>query len=126
MKKEIAEHLNRAGEFVSAAEVLLANELPAIALGRAYYAMFHAATAALLTRGVERSSHHALIAAFGQYLVKPGLVEKRYHSYLRDAFVARIDGDYGSFAVTNPEKVAMHIAQARQLIQVCRNLCEQA
>ncbi|MBM3333825.1 HEPN domain-containing protein [Candidatus Sumerlaeota bacterium] len=125
MKKEIAEHLNRADEFVGAAEVLLANNMPAIALGRAYYAMFHAPTAALLARGVERRSHHALIAAFGQYFVKPGLVEKRYHSYLRDAFVARVDGDYGSLAVADPEKVAVHVEQARRFTEVCRNLCEQ-
>ncbi len=123
MKTEVAEHLERAREFVSAAEILLANDMPAIALGRAYHAMFHAATASLLARGVERSSHHALIAAFGQYLVKPGLVEKRYHSYLRDAFVARIDGDYGIVAAADVEKVRAHIERARDFVGMCQSLC---
>ena len=86
--------------------------------------MFHAATAALLTRAIERSSHHALIAAFGQYIVKPGLVDKSYQAHFRDAFVARIEGDYGSFASADEKKVKVHIERARQFVQICRGLCE--
>jgi hypothetical protein len=37
--------------------------------------MFHAATAVLLSRGIERRSHHAVLSAFGEHIVKPGLVE---------------------------------------------------
>ena len=123
MKAESQEHFARAEEFLRAAELLATNQLHDIALGRAYYAMFHAATAALMERGIERRTHHALIAAFGQFLVKPGIVDKRYHSYLQDAFAARIDGDYGSLPSANAAKVATHIEQAREFVRVCRQVC---
>jgi len=123
MKSEVQEHLSRAVEFLHAADLLKANQLYDIALGRAYYAMFHAATAALMEKGIERSSHHALIAAFGQFIVKPGLLDRRFLSYLQDAFAARIDGDYGSLPSADGEKVTIHIERARQFVQVCRALC---
>jgi len=50
LKPEIQEHLARGEEFLQAADVLMLNELYSIAVGRAYYAMFHAATAALMVR----------------------------------------------------------------------------
>jgi len=45
------------------------------AVSRAYYAMFYAVTAVLGSRGLWRSKHQGIIAAFGEHLVKPGLVE---------------------------------------------------
>jgi len=37
--------------------------------------MFHAATAALLAKDIERTSHHTIISAFGEYIAKPGLLD---------------------------------------------------
>jgi uncharacterized protein (UPF0332 family) len=71
--------------------------------------MFYAATAILGSRGQWRSKHQGLIAAFGQFLVKPGLVEPRYGRILHDAFEARLDSDYAPHPDLNE-------ASARQLI----------
>jgi uncharacterized protein (UPF0332 family) len=80
-----------------------------VAVSRAYYAMFYAATAVLGSRGQWRSKHQGLIAAFGEFLVKPGLVESRYGRILHDAFEARLDSDYAPHPDLNE-------ASARQLI----------
>ncbi len=64
------------------------------AVSRAYYAMFYAAEAALLTREVRTKSHAGLINQFGQHLVKAGLIEASYSKQLQQAFETRQEGDY--------------------------------
>lgn len=49
MTEEAQLHFIRAAECVEDSRVLLDNERPAAAVARAYYAMFHAATAVLAT-----------------------------------------------------------------------------
>ncbi|MBW7990280.1 MAG: HEPN domain-containing protein [Planctomycetes bacterium] len=47
MTEEAQLHFERAAECVEDSRILLDNERPAAAVARAYYAMFHAATAVL-------------------------------------------------------------------------------
>ena len=68
----------RAAECVEDARILIDNNRPAAAATRAYYAMFHAATAILAVKGIKRSSHHGILSAFGEYLVKPGLIDHKF------------------------------------------------
>ncbi|MBU2596179.1 MAG: hypothetical protein KJ757_01245, partial [Planctomycetes bacterium] len=48
-------------------------------VGRSYYAMFHAASALLSGKDIKRHSHQGLISAFGQFFVKPGNIEPKFH-----------------------------------------------
>ena len=72
------------------------------AMSRAYYAMFYAATAALLSQGIKRAKHSGVIAAFGQHLVKPGKVATEHQGALQAAFRDRSAGDYAG--IFPPEK----------------------
>jgi uncharacterized protein (UPF0332 family) len=65
-----------------------------IAISRAYYAMFYAASALLATKGETRSKHGAVIAAFGLHFVKTGLIEPEYGRLLSQSFEQRQDSDY--------------------------------
>ncbi len=106
---EIQEYIALANEDLSAAQDNLRLGHLRVAVSRAYYAMFYAATAVLGSRGQWRSKHQGLIAAFGQFLVKPSLVEPRYGRILHDAFEARLDSDYAPHPDLNE-------ASARQVI----------
>jgi uncharacterized protein (UPF0332 family) len=106
---EIQEYIALATEDLSAARDNVRLGHLRVAVSRAYYAMFYAATAVLGSRGQWRSKHQGLIAAFGEFLVKPGLVESRYGRILHDAFEARLDSDYAPHPDLNE-------ASARQLI----------
>ena len=64
------------------------------AVNRAYYAIFHVASAALLWLDVERSKHSGVQAAFNQFLVKPGLIEIQYGQIYKDARDWREEQDY--------------------------------
>lgn len=65
------------------------------AVSRAYYAMFYAATALLMTRGRTFSRHSGLVAAFNQELVRTGEIDIAHFTALDETFRARNAADYG-------------------------------
>jgi uncharacterized protein (UPF0332 family) len=104
------------------AQILLDNERPAAAVARAYYAMFHAATAVLSVKGIKRSSHSGILSAFGEYLVKPGLIEKSLHLSLREAFELRQQTDYEPIVDIDSRQARETLEQAVQFIDACKKL----
>ena len=63
MTEETQLHFERAAECVEDSQVLIDNSRPAAAVARAYYAMFHAATAILSAKGIQRKSHRGILSA---------------------------------------------------------------
>ncbi|MBI5179081.1 MAG: HEPN domain-containing protein [Nitrospinae bacterium] len=122
MTNEAERRLARADELLVVADENLRNGHPADCVSRAYYAMFHAATAALVSRGIERSSHKGIISAFGETFVKNGIIEKRFHEYMRKAFDARSLSDYfpdPSLEDIHPDEI---LASAKSFVEKCREL----
>ncbi len=64
------------------------------AINRAYYAIFHVSSAALLTLDVQRSKHSGVQSAFSEFLIKPGAIEAEYGKLYRDARQWREEQDY--------------------------------
>ncbi len=124
MKRDVERHLESAEVFLQESEHLLSGGFARGTVGRAYYAMFHAATAVLLHKGIERSSHGGIISAFGQFITKPGLVDPTFHKHLVEAFTLRNDCDY--LAPFNPEESQARttLERAKEFVQVCRQLCD--
>ena len=87
--------LRRAFRDIAAARHLLAGCFAGQAVSRAYYASFSAAEAALASLGETRSKHAAVIAAFGELVVKPGGVDREVGRLLRSLFERRSRADYG-------------------------------
>lgn len=91
------------------------------AVSRAYYSMFHAATAVLLSKNIQRSSHHALISAFGEYVTKPGLMDRKLHQYLITAFSVRSGSDYMPIPDTNEEDARIVLDQAQEFLGAAKD-----
>ena len=64
------------------------------ATNRAYYAVFHVASAVLLWLDIERARHSGTQAAFNEFLVKPGKLEPEYGQIYSRARKAREEQDY--------------------------------
>ena len=77
-----------------AAGILLEADLPRVAISRAYYAVFYIATAVLLTKGIARSKHSGLRAAFSEFFVKVGDIEPEYAHIIGRAQSLRQEADY--------------------------------
>ena len=74
----IAAHLERASDALATARDNLAHGHWRGAVNRAYYAVFHAASAALLWLDIERARHAGVQAAFGEFLIKSGVIEAEF------------------------------------------------
>jgi hypothetical protein len=79
------------------------------AVNRAYYAIFHCATAALLWLEVERVKHSAVQASFNEQFVKTSLIEVEYGKLYREAREWREDQDYKDLARPIDETTAAKI-----------------
>lgn len=115
-REEIQLYLDRAKRDLRAVEVNIQNELYNVAISRAYYAMFYAATALLQSKGIERKKHAGVISAFGEYFVKTGLIEVDYAKMLTQAFDSRNDGDYDVTFVAGKELAEAEFKDAERFV----------
>ena len=120
MKSEIPKFIAKAKNSLEASQILAEKELYDFAGSRAYYTMFYIAEAFLWEQDLSFSSHSAVISAFGQHIVKPGIVPIEFHRDLIDAQDKRTQGDYSieDNAQLSAEEVKIMIEQSRQFIEI--------
>jgi len=109
--------LEKASRAIEAAETLLKNGLGEFSTGRAYYAMFYTAEALLNEKDLRFSKHGGVHGAFGEYFIKTGLFDMKFHRWLLDAFDQRIEGDYGVEALIADQDARELIDQAKEFLQ---------
>ena len=115
--------LEKAEQSLEAARLLARKDYPDFAVSRAYYAMFYAAQALLLSKGLSFSKHSAVIAAFGQHFAKPGHLPAEFHRYLIEAHDSRNVGDYDIGPGLGATQAHQHINRATQMLAAIRLLC---
>jgi uncharacterized protein (UPF0332 family)/predicted nucleotidyltransferase len=109
----LKERLSRAAEDMADARRALDVGSYRLAINRAYYAVFHAATVTLALLGQERRRHSAVESAFHEYLIKPGLIESEYGRLYGEARRWRERADY-RFGVAFGEKAAREIVDGAE------------
>jgi uncharacterized protein (UPF0332 family) len=90
--------LERAREDLAAARDDVAHGHARAAANRAYYVVFHAASAALVWLDVERVRHSGVQSAFGEFLVKPGHIEPEFGAIFGRSRKLREVQDYDLYA----------------------------
>ena len=122
MNEDIRDLLEKSAQSRDAALLLLKDDYADFAASRAYYAMFYAIEALLLSRDLSFSKHSAVISAFGREFVKTGLLDVRFHRSVLDAFDVRNAGDYGSMHAVSEEKARMIIEESGELLEAVQRL----
>ena len=84
----------RARDCIGAAQVCHSGGFYADAISRAYYAVMHAAKAALAVHDVRPASHPAVANRFGLVIVQAGLAESHWGSDITQLSLLRMDADY--------------------------------
>jgi len=115
-KKIIAAYLTRSHEEVDTARLLFANGKYKVALTRAYYAVFYAASAVLLSEGIKRSKHSGVQSAFRQSFIKLGVIEAEYSDIYGAARDARELSDYELWFMPAEEFTETVIADAEKFV----------
>ncbi len=112
-----------ADEMLHDARMLLEKGSLRSAADRAYYAMFHASQAALLSQGIAAPrSHQGLRSAFGKHLIIPGKIERQFGRALTRAFRLRQESSYEAYARRDEETVADLVARAFLFVERMRKL----
>lgn len=116
-RSEIKLYLERAYDALQQAKDNLNLGYYDVVTSRAYYAMFYAASALLASKGMSRSKHSGVHSAFGQYFVKPGLIEPQYSRMLINAFNVRLDSDYDVKPLLNKALAEDILRDAQQFVE---------
>lgn len=109
--------LIRAQKALSAAKALLEFKLYEDCVSRAYYAVLHAAKAALAKEGIEPQSHNAVRRMFGLHLVKTGKLEKDFAIILTAEQEDREIGDYDIHIEIEKDTAQKRVADAEKFVQ---------
>jgi len=87
------------------------------AINRAYYTIFHTASAVLLWHDIERARHSGIQSSFGEFLIKPGTIEAEYGKMYSRARKAREKHDYDLDAVwPSREEAEQIVADAERFV----------
>ncbi len=124
MKEAGKKLIEKAGRALYAAERLMEGGDAEFAVGRAYYAMFYAAEALLNEKGLRFRKHGGVHAVLGEHFVKTGLLDRKYHRWLLEAFSKRVAGDYGVEADVTSDDVKLMIGQAREFLEAAKRILE--
>lgn len=117
IQEEIRAHRRKADRRLKVAQTLHAQGEYEDATSRAYYAIYHAAQAALLTEGLRADSHRGLAMLFGLHLVEKGKLPKKLAKYLRNVRDDREEGDYEVFSSIDQETSEAALREAREFLQ---------
>ncbi|HEB11164.1 MAG TPA: HEPN domain-containing protein [Spirochaetales bacterium] len=96
-REMIKSQIEKSTEKLNAARTLCREGFIDDAISRAYYSMFHATSAVLLSEEITVDSHSALKTMFGLYFIKTGKIKKEYGRWLNRLKDDRENGDYDIF-----------------------------
>jgi len=125
-REEIQKELLRGEQALRAAQLLLQQLLLQDALSRSYYAILHAARAALLAEGVAVTSHRGVRRLFGQHLIKVGKLPSSLAEVLADEQDDRILADYDVLFEPELDRVQKRVADAEEFLAAVKTFLAQA
>jgi len=117
MNEVAASLLERANKYLKSADLLIEAGDNESSVSRAYYAMFFAAEAVLLTKGLSPSSHGGVLSVFGEHFVKPGIFPRTMGKALNRAYSKRQLGDYEHRFVISAKEAKEVLADARGFVK---------
>jgi len=117
--------LSKALENLSAAQLCQQNSLYNACANRAYFAMFQAAVAILLSKGFsfdpkKHFDHAQIQSLFANELIhRRKILQNKFKSYLQEAEAVRGKADY-SIAAISQNKAKRQLGKAEEFIEVLR------
>lgn len=115
-------HLEEAEEKLDSAKLLLQNGFFKDAVSRAYYCMYNAARALLLTKDISPKTHKGLISKFGEEFMKMEAEAKNYASILHKAEDLREMADYAVYKEISGDMAESVIDDAELFLKKIREV----
>lgn len=121
VKALIQGYIQKAEKKLSVAEKLLRSDDYDDAVSRAYYAVFHAAQALLLTEGQQAVSHKGVVTLFSLMFVKTGKFRRDLGKYLANLKDDRESGDYEVFSYVDKERAETAVEEAKEFVKEAKS-----
>ena len=118
MEPEQKQRLLKASERLGVAEHLLQYGYYEDASSRAYYSMFHAASALLEARGASAKTHRGLMSQFRQYWVQTGEVSQELDRTFRETQERRVESDYEPASSISAEDARESFRGAERMLEL--------
>lgn len=90
------------------------------ASSRAYYAAFHAVSAALLSKGETYSSHAQVLGRFNKTFIHHGIFPREFTVLLTRLYENRQAGDYEAMLSVTEDEAIRDVADARRVVEAIR------
>jgi len=117
-KDLIQYRLESAREMLRDARLLQENGGSAVSIvNRAYYSVFYAALALLVTADVEPNKHSGVLAKFDELFIRQGIFPKEMSRILHHAFDMRQAGDYQKSRVITDEQAVDVLTSAEEFVE---------
>jgi uncharacterized protein (UPF0332 family) len=117
---EIKVLIDRADESHQAAKLLLDKGFSNFSAAQSYYTMFYLAEALLFSKGLEFSSHSAVIAAYGKEFAKTEKLNPEFHRRLIIVERRRAIGHYGEENRVSDEDALESFQWAEEFMQAVK------
>ena len=95
-----------------------------IAANRLYYALYHAASALLLSRSIETKRHSGLITQIHLNFVKTGILSADEGALFKVMFNLRHEDDYEDFIDVERVDIEEYTPKVRQLVDKLKSLTD--
>lgn len=95
-----------------------------IAANRQYYALYYAASALLISKGIPTKTHSGLLTQISLNLVKTGILTIEDGKLLKVMFELRHEGDYEDFIEVTREDIEEYTPCVCKLVDKLKNLIE--
>jgi len=118
-KKNLVQYrLESARDMLCDARVLKENGgSPVSIVNRAYYSIFYAALALLVTADIEPNKHAGVLAKFDELFVRQGIFPKEMSRIIHHAFDMRQAGDYQKSKVITGEQAIEILKLAEEFLE---------
>lgn len=123
-KALIGGYLQKAGKKLEVAERLFESGDYDDSVSRAYYAVFHASQALLLSEGEKAVTHKGVVTLFGLLFVKTGKFSRNFGKYLANLKDDRESGDYEVFSYIDEETAENALDEAKEFLKEARSYLE--
>lgn len=122
-RKDLIQYrLESAREMLRDAQVLKENNgSPVSIVNRAYYAVFYAALALLVTADTEPNKHSGVLAKFDELFIRQGIFPKEMSRIIHHAFDMRQAGDYQKSRVITEEQAIEVLRSAEEFVKAIEN-----
>ena len=116
-RREVRLYIRNAHEMLEVGVLNLSEGFYGSAVNRAYYAIFYAANALLVTLGLARSRHSGVIAAFREHFVKMGSIEAEYSDIYGRVMENRHVSDYEIEILIEKQVAARAMDDAHRFVE---------